>query len=272
MIKLRSVRLYSEGVPNLIMYEDGTIIDTLTNRVLPLKKHAVNPAVEYYQSSTGKTIYLCIQKLIRRYFKNELLEINERDRLNLNFMGLSKYSVTRDGRIWSHIKEDWLTVTNKNSHGYVSLNLHSDGSEKPKAVKLHRLIAIAFVANPNGYDCVDHLDGNKLNNSASNLEWVSAEENNRRARRSGLKPQAVTDEEIHLICQMLVDGYSDTEIACEANTYAQIVNHIRHGHIHRRISSLYGIKPNDVVRNTPIDWSKYTKHWSKYKTYTPKQE
>ena len=50
-----------------------------------------------------------------------------------------------------------------------------------KYVHVHRLVAEAFVPNPNGYDTVDHIDGNKLNNNAANLQWLSRRDNIRKA-------------------------------------------------------------------------------------------
>lgn len=52
---------------------------------------------------------------------------------------------------------------------------------------LHRLLAETFIPNPDNLPCINHKDGNKLNNDLSNLEWCSYSENNKHAYRTGLK-------------------------------------------------------------------------------------
>lgn len=64
--------------------------------------------------------------------------------------------------------------------GYLDVSLSNSGKIKHKRV--HRLVADAFCENPDGKDEVNHIDGNKKNNSASNLEWVTAAENKRHCR------------------------------------------------------------------------------------------
>lgn len=54
------------------------------------------------------------------------------------------------------------------------------------SAKVHRLLAIAFIPNINSYPQVNHIDGNKYNNSLSNLEWCSAKENVKHSYATGL--------------------------------------------------------------------------------------
>lgn len=86
-----------------------------------------------------------------------------------------KYQVSNLGRIWSNKSKQYLKSYPAN-HGYLRLTLYgADG--KPKGESHHRLVARAFCPNPNGYTEVNHIDEDKTNNNASNLEWCSRERN-----------------------------------------------------------------------------------------------
>jgi len=61
-------------------------------------------------------------------------------------------------------------------HGYLQVSL-VDGNGGRKSLRLHRLVAEAFIPNPEGKPQVNHLDENPLNNCANNLAWATAEEN-----------------------------------------------------------------------------------------------
>lgn len=69
-------------------------------------------------------------------------------------------------------------IPTKTRSGYFELNLGGRNCEK---WLLHRLVAYVWLDNPDNYRTVDHLDSNKANNSVENLEWVSLEENIKRA-------------------------------------------------------------------------------------------
>jgi hypothetical protein len=57
---------------------------------------------------------------------------------------------------------------------------------KYKKCALHRLLALAFIENIENKPFVNHIDGNKLNNTLDNLEWVTSSENNLHAHKVGL--------------------------------------------------------------------------------------
>jgi hypothetical protein len=71
--------------------------------------------------------------------------------------------------------------------GYPAVTLGEVSPKRKAIIRVHRLVAEAFVSNPLGLPQVNHLDGNKLNPDASNLEWVDARGNALHAIRAGLK-------------------------------------------------------------------------------------
>jgi hypothetical protein len=73
-----------------------------------------------------------------------------------------------------HIKERILKPFD--SHGYLRVNL-CNGRGKRKDFFVHRLVCEAFHKNPENKPCVNHIDENKTNNTASNLEWCTVKEN-----------------------------------------------------------------------------------------------
>jgi hypothetical protein len=85
------------------------------------------------------------------------------------------YEINHIGEIKS-IKSNRLLLGGKDRNGYHCVNLRKNKKTyfKPR----HRLVAIAFIDKIHGKDFVNHIDGNKSNNSASNLEWCNPQENN----------------------------------------------------------------------------------------------
>ena len=79
----------------------------------------------------------------------------------------------------------------KDSHGYLCVSLHKEG--KMKFVKIHRLVAEAFIDNPDNLPCVNHKDENPLNNVVSNLEWCTYSYNN----SYGTRLERVRDKQIN---------------------------------------------------------------------------
>ena len=93
------------------------------------------------------------------------------------------YDISKNGIIRNRetkkIKSQYVGST-----GYYMCTLTKDKKYKPKRV--HRLLAELFIPNPNNELFINHIDGNKLNNSISNLEWCSHSYNMKHAFRTGL--------------------------------------------------------------------------------------
>ena len=96
------------------------------------------------------------------------------------------YEVSDQGRVkslnYNHTGIEKILKLCNNSHGYLQVNLCKDGHTKRTSV--HRLVAEAFILNPNNLKTVNHKDEVKTNNVASNLEWMSQKDNNNYGTRN----------------------------------------------------------------------------------------
>lgn len=101
-------------------------------------------------------------------------------------MRFHDYEVCLDGRIWSWKTNKFLKPSS-NGRGYQHIVLRVNGESRD--YYLHRLVATAYVPNPDNLPEVNHKDGNKENNCFDNLEWVTSSENKKHAVRAGIKKE-----------------------------------------------------------------------------------
>lgn len=101
--------------------------------------------------------------------------------------GYNNYSVSNFGRVRNDKRNHMMspTLRSKNSPYFAVCLTDNDGKAKRKNV--HRLVAEAFIPNPNCKPQINHKDGDKENNHYSNLEWVTSSENSIHAYKLGLK-------------------------------------------------------------------------------------
>lgn len=131
---------------------------------------------------------------------------------NGNVRGLAK--ITGKRQIPIHIMTSRIS-----KFGYVMVSLCKNS--KIFNASVHRLVAEAFIPNPDNLPCVNHIDGNKRNNTIQNLEWCSYSENNLHAYKTGLKDpmkcarhekrKPRTDEEKKHISEGVKKKYSKKE-------------------------------------------------------------
>ena len=137
------------------------------------------------------------------------------------------HTITSEGVVTNtktnHIKSHWI-----GANGYY----HVDIQENGKATKfaLHRLLATHFIDNPLNKRTVNHIDGNKLNNALSNLEWATVAENSQHAYDTGLQPYrrnySLSDYEAFFY--QVMSGTSLTTLAATLNqSLAQLSIHVK---------------------------------------------
>lgn len=94
------------------------------------------------------------------------------------------YIVYEDGRVWSNkSKTNGFMIGTICRKGYHKFVLRAGSSEK--TIPVHRLVAKAFIPNPDNKPQVNHIDSNKMNNHVSNLEWCTNLQNQQHSWQSG---------------------------------------------------------------------------------------
>lgn len=129
---------------------------------------------------------------------------------------LTNYSVSDNGQVRNDTTNRILKQQTSNEYKKVQLSL---GSGQTVNLNVHRLVATAFIPNPENKPVVNHKDGVRYNNSVDNLEWVTYSENGKHAHETGLigaqKMRPV--RQFNLDGKWLMDFKSATEAArqCE---------------------------------------------------------
>lgn len=159
-----------------------------------------------------------------------------------------EYQISNKGRIKSlsktKVRDNITGITYKtkekimrpacNKKGYLGTMIGRNG--KTKSVKVHRLVAEAFIPNPLRLHEVNHIDGNKSNNSVENLEWVTHQENMAHAARENLmnKKSKLSRYEIHNMREQYIPKdpeYGATAFAKKYNMSDSHITRIIHGDV-----------------------------------------
>ena len=147
-----------------------------------------NGKYETFVNSNGKTIslgtYDTEEKAQQRVFHFDKDRIEtETDKVGLRDIYCkiykNKYLVFENGVIFNLNAKELKGMIDK--AGYREVNING------KFERVHRIVSICFIENPENKPCVNHKDGNKLNNDISNLEWCTYSENTKHAYENGLE-------------------------------------------------------------------------------------
>lgn len=165
--------------------------------------------------------------------KNELPQLPDNSILISTIKGYEcceGYAIDIDANLWSckaHnfksycFESSWrINKTKNNRLGYPFVILSCFG--KDVTVRIHRLISLAFIPNPNNFTDVNHINGIKTDNRIDNLEWVThsyncqhAIDNNLRntARGEKIKHAILTEDNVKQMFEMRKNGAIHKEIA-----------------------------------------------------------
>lgn len=99
------------------------------------------------------------------------------------------YSINENGEVRNDITGRIKKPYTNKKNGYLIIDLCKDN--KSKKVPIHRLVAEAFIPNPENKPTVDHIDGDRENNSINNLRWATYSENNSRFETIGVRSEPI---------------------------------------------------------------------------------
>lgn len=166
------------------------------------------------------------------------------------------YEISSFGRVKNVISNKILKTCMTNGDGYpvVGITCNTDDGLVIKTMKLHRLLALHFVQNPDPekLNVVNHIDGNKTNFDIKNLQWVSSGENSKFASQSNLNNRSnITTQDIDTIVSLLIElngSIKDVYSACKQMHMSSfiteaVINNIKHKDpAYIRIDSGYDLK------------------------------
>lgn len=144
------------------------------------------------------------------------------------------YAINRNGDVMSKSRQKrvcgggYITLSARFLSKHISgtgyyVYSFSDGTGRATKVYVHRLLANAFIPNPNGYTHINHIDGNKLNNDVSNLEWCTQRQNIHHYMRSTGRRHITESDGIRIV-NMINNG---VPVKCIAESFDHNVNTIK---------------------------------------------
>jgi len=137
------------------------------------------------------------------------------------------YEISDTGQVKSLINGERILKPQKHTGGYLYVNLYKN--KKQTKFYIHRLVASHFLREPRENEEVNHLDGDKENNTLRNLEWTSPAENNQHARNLGLIDNGVRVSQYTIDGRYLKTFNSFSEAARETGLHYPAVKNAAYG-------------------------------------------
>jgi len=122
------------------------------------------------------------------------------------------YSVNVDGKVKSLRRNTRVEFLTQGIYSVGYKGVYLTNNDKGKRVRVHRLVALAFIPNPENKPCVNHIDGNKLNNNVNNLEWCTYSENIIHGFRIGIYKSKLSRSDVDEIQSLYDSGLTQKEI------------------------------------------------------------
>jgi hypothetical protein len=190
------------GFENYIVYENGEIFNTKTNKKISTKKNSSGFLLVRLNNITFTASRIIYEAFISKLESNEMIIYKDNNPHNLHYKNLEKvnkshikknieddldknkewkiipnypdYKISNHGEVYS-IKLKRLLNPNKNLNGYFRINLIKNGKRHNNYI--HRLVFDSFVGIKNIKNHIDHIDRNIINNHISNLREATPQEN-----------------------------------------------------------------------------------------------
>lgn len=146
--------------------------------------------------------------------------------------GFPNYRISSNGRIkslnYNKTGCEKILTSHRLNNGYLGINLY-DSSRKSCNLLIHRLVAMAFIPNPNGYKIINHKDESRDNNSIGNLEWCNHKYNlNYGNRNSKLSSKLCNNP---LISTPVLQYSTSKELIKEFPSIAEAARTVNNGNI-----------------------------------------
>ena len=228
---------------NLHVHKDVTFLKTMNYRPIYRINNDTNEIIDLHESITKAALWIIENKLSNTNNKTICSKISAvgNNKKNTAYGFKWKYFYKKEdedeNEIWKEIPFEIIGKNNyyvsdkgsfkdnkgviKNDHkyntGYKRLTINS------KKYLLHRLVALTFLENPENKEFVNHIDGNKLNNKLTNLEWATCLENNLHKIKIGLSNSTKKVIQYDLQMNKLNEFYSIAEAVKILNLTKRIV-------------------------------------------------